>query len=171
MQDLLTAGALLHDIGKLEELDYDRSTSYSREGNLVGHVTLGVIMVRTAMTRDSGLSRRLTRADRAPDRLAPRPQGVRRAGGADDDRSDDSFGCRRPRREINQVRLALAEEGEGEFTATIAARTGAVEGIAPSPLEGSGSKLRAQGRAGLRSRHCCSSAHGRRPQESPSAAG
>ena len=35
-QDLLTAGALLHDIGKLEELDYDRSTSYSREGNLVG---------------------------------------------------------------------------------------------------------------------------------------
>jgi len=40
-KDLLTAGALLHDIGKLQELDYDRATSYSREGNLVGHVTLG----------------------------------------------------------------------------------------------------------------------------------
>ncbi len=51
-QDLLTAGALLHDIGKLEELDYDRTTSYSREGNLVGHVTLGTMMVRAANRRD-----------------------------------------------------------------------------------------------------------------------
>src|SRR5262245_3759896 len=48
-QDLLTAGALLHDIGKLEELEYDRTTSYTREGNLVGHVTLGVMMARTTM--------------------------------------------------------------------------------------------------------------------------
>ena len=48
-QDLLTAGALLHDIGKLEELDYDRSTSYTREGNLVGHVTLGTMMVRAVI--------------------------------------------------------------------------------------------------------------------------
>jgi len=45
-QDLLTAGALLHDIGKLEELEYDRSTSYTRDGNLIGHVTLGAMMVR-----------------------------------------------------------------------------------------------------------------------------
>ena len=50
-QDLLTAGALLHDIGKLEELDYDRATSYSREGNLVGHVTLGTMMVRRRCRR------------------------------------------------------------------------------------------------------------------------
>jgi 3'-5' exoribonuclease len=34
--DLVVAGALLHDIGKLEELDYGTTTSYTREGNLVG---------------------------------------------------------------------------------------------------------------------------------------
>src|SRR5215213_6821737 len=48
-QDLLTAGALLHDIGKLEELEYDRSTRYTREGNLVGHVALGAMMIRAAI--------------------------------------------------------------------------------------------------------------------------
>ena len=46
--DLVVAGALLHDIGKLDELDYGTTTSYTREGNLVGHVTLGALMVRDA---------------------------------------------------------------------------------------------------------------------------
>jgi 3'-5' exoribonuclease len=46
--DLVVAGALLHDIGKLQELDYDVTTSYSRDGNLVGHITLGVLMVSDA---------------------------------------------------------------------------------------------------------------------------
>lgn len=49
--DLLVAGAILHDIGKLQELEYDRATSYSREGNLVGHIALGLIMVREAAAR------------------------------------------------------------------------------------------------------------------------
>jgi 3'-5' exoribonuclease len=47
-KDLLVAGALLHDIGKLEELHYEGTTRYTREGNLVGHVTLGAMMVRAA---------------------------------------------------------------------------------------------------------------------------
>lgn len=47
--DLVLTGALLHDIGKLQELDYEVTTSYTREGNLVGHITLGLIMVREAM--------------------------------------------------------------------------------------------------------------------------
>lgn len=47
--DLLIAGAILHDIGKLQELDYDRAMSYSREGNLVGHIALGIIMARAAI--------------------------------------------------------------------------------------------------------------------------
>jgi len=38
--DLLFAGAVLHDIGKLQELDYEAAPSYSREGNLVGHIAL-----------------------------------------------------------------------------------------------------------------------------------
>ena len=45
-RDLLIAGALLHDIGKLQELTYDIATDYSVEGNLVGHIVIGVGMVR-----------------------------------------------------------------------------------------------------------------------------
>jgi 3'-5' exoribonuclease len=49
--DVLLAGVLLHDIGKLQELDYDLATSYSREGRLLGHIVLGSALVRdTAAT-------------------------------------------------------------------------------------------------------------------------
>lgn len=49
--DLVFAGAVLHDIGKLQELDYSFSASYSREGRLVGHIALGTMLVReTAAT-------------------------------------------------------------------------------------------------------------------------
>ncbi len=44
--DLVFAGAVLHDIGKLQELDYGFSASYSREGRLVGHIALGAMLVR-----------------------------------------------------------------------------------------------------------------------------
>ena len=44
----VVAGAILHDIGKVEELDYDLATSYSLEGNLLGHITIGVQMVNEA---------------------------------------------------------------------------------------------------------------------------
>jgi len=47
-RDLAVAGALLHDIGKLQELDHDLTTNYSRDGYLVGHIALGAIMVRDA---------------------------------------------------------------------------------------------------------------------------
>jgi len=50
-RDLLVAGAILHDIGKLEELSYGVTTEYSLEGNLLGHITIGAAMVRE-MTRD-----------------------------------------------------------------------------------------------------------------------
>ena len=46
--DLLLAGAILHDIGKLQELDYEMATSYSREGRLLGHIMLGSALVRDA---------------------------------------------------------------------------------------------------------------------------
>jgi 3'-5' exoribonuclease len=46
--DLIFAGAVLHDIGKIEELRYDEATSYSKRGNLIGHITMGVTMVRDA---------------------------------------------------------------------------------------------------------------------------
>ncbi len=40
-RDLLMAGALLHDIGKIEELRYDTLFDYTSRGRLVGHINLG----------------------------------------------------------------------------------------------------------------------------------
>lgn len=43
--DLLTTGAILHDVGKVRELKYRRSLDYTDEGRLIGHIMLGVEMV------------------------------------------------------------------------------------------------------------------------------
>jgi 3'-5' exoribonuclease len=52
--DLVVAGAILHDIGKLQELQYDNATTYTRDGNMVGHITLGAIMVHEACRAIAG---------------------------------------------------------------------------------------------------------------------
>lgn len=44
--DLLLAGVLLHDIGKIRELTYTRGFGYSTEGQLLGHISIGVGMVQ-----------------------------------------------------------------------------------------------------------------------------
>ncbi|HLH03275.1 MAG TPA: HD domain-containing protein [Bryobacteraceae bacterium] len=41
-RDLLLTGIILHDIGKVEELSYARSFGYSSEGQLLGHIILGL---------------------------------------------------------------------------------------------------------------------------------
>jgi 3'-5' exoribonuclease len=38
--DLLLSGAILHDVGKLQELSYDRSLGYTDEGQLLGHILI-----------------------------------------------------------------------------------------------------------------------------------
>src|SRR5580765_7725800 len=43
--DLLITGAILHDIGKIYELNYERGFSYSNEGQLIGHISIAVRMV------------------------------------------------------------------------------------------------------------------------------
>ncbi|MBK5292177.1 MAG: HD domain-containing protein [Acidobacteriia bacterium] len=43
--DLLLTGAILHDIGKIDELTYDRGFGYSDAGQLVGHIMMGYRMV------------------------------------------------------------------------------------------------------------------------------
>ena len=43
--DLLIAGAILHDVGKIEELSYSRSFGYSPEGQLLGHIVIGLRIV------------------------------------------------------------------------------------------------------------------------------
>jgi 3'-5' exoribonuclease len=44
--DLLLAGVVLHDVGKIDELHYARGISYSTEGRLLGHIMIGVALVR-----------------------------------------------------------------------------------------------------------------------------
>lgn len=44
-RDLLIVGALLHDIGKVAELKFDRSFEYTDAGKLLGHIVIGVEMV------------------------------------------------------------------------------------------------------------------------------
>jgi 3'-5' exoribonuclease len=43
--DLLLAGVILHDLGKIRELSYARSFSYTTEGQLLGHIVIGLRMV------------------------------------------------------------------------------------------------------------------------------
>ena len=43
--DLLLTGVILHDIGKIYELNYDRGISYSTEGQLIGHIDIAMRMV------------------------------------------------------------------------------------------------------------------------------
>jgi 3'-5' exoribonuclease len=44
-RDLLILGAMIHDIGKLEELAYDGEMSYSDPGQMIGHLVQGVQML------------------------------------------------------------------------------------------------------------------------------
>ena len=43
--DLLLAGAILHDIGKIDELSYDRGFGYTDVGQLIGHIQIGLSLV------------------------------------------------------------------------------------------------------------------------------
>jgi 3'-5' exoribonuclease len=43
--DLLLTGVVLHDIGKIYELNYERGFSYSDDGQLLGHITIALRMV------------------------------------------------------------------------------------------------------------------------------
>jgi len=44
-RDLLVAGGMLHDIGKIFEFSYDSLVSYSDEGRMIGHLVMGVEMI------------------------------------------------------------------------------------------------------------------------------
>jgi len=59
-RDLLLAGVLIHDIGKIREYEYTRSIDNTDEGKLLGHIVIGVRM----------LERELARMPDFPERLA-----------------------------------------------------------------------------------------------------
>jgi 3'-5' exoribonuclease len=50
-RDLLLTGIFLHDIGKVNELSYDRAFAYTDEGQLVGHLVMGVEMLAEKVQR------------------------------------------------------------------------------------------------------------------------
>ncbi|MBI2822539.1 MAG: HD domain-containing protein [Acidobacteria bacterium] len=50
-KDLLIAGGILHDIGKLQELTAAPAVEYTMEGRLIGHIILGRDLVRAEAAR------------------------------------------------------------------------------------------------------------------------
>src|SRR5258707_919663 len=50
-RDLLLTGAFLHDIGKIHELTYNRSFSYSTRGQLLGHMIIELEMLQTKLAQ------------------------------------------------------------------------------------------------------------------------
>jgi 3'-5' exoribonuclease len=58
-RDLLTAGILLHDLGKLEEYRWQPDIETTDDGRLLGHVVLGAEMVAAAIQKVPGFPTQL----------------------------------------------------------------------------------------------------------------
>ncbi len=55
-RDLFLMGVFLHDIGKVRELSFARSFAYSDEGQLIGHMVIGVEMLSEKAARAAELT-------------------------------------------------------------------------------------------------------------------
>ena len=55
-RDLLLTGAFLHNLGKIDELRYERDLSYSDEGQLIGHLVMAVGMLERKIAEAEKLS-------------------------------------------------------------------------------------------------------------------
>lgn len=117
--DLVLAGIVLHDIGKLQELGYDSgSASYTRDGNLVGHIALGIVMVREAINGIQGFPDDL----RAQiEHLVASHHGLREYGSPVEPKTVEAFilaAIDDLDAKLHQVRRAIKDDStEGEFTA------------------------------------------------------
>ena len=58
-EDLLIVGALLHDVGKVHEMSYERAFDYTDIGKLLGHITIGVELVEERIRQVEGFPREL----------------------------------------------------------------------------------------------------------------
>jgi 3'-5' exoribonuclease len=52
-RDMIIAGGILHDLGKINELTYEGAIGYSVEGNLIGHIAIGLGMLQEAARADA----------------------------------------------------------------------------------------------------------------------
>jgi 3'-5' exoribonuclease len=57
--DLLLTAAMLHDVGKLDELCYERSVGYTTEGQLLGHIVMELETVTKTMEQIEGFPAKL----------------------------------------------------------------------------------------------------------------
>jgi 3'-5' exoribonuclease len=58
-RDLLLTAAILHDVGKMEELSWATAFDYTDEGNLLGHLVLGERLVKERADRVEGFPEEL----------------------------------------------------------------------------------------------------------------
>lgn len=118
-EDLVLAGVVLQDIGKLQELAYEGgSGSYTRDGNLVGHIALGMMMVREAC---NGIANFPADLRAQIEHLIASHHGVREYGSPVEPKTVEAFivaSIDELDAKLNQVRKAIAEDaGDDEFTA------------------------------------------------------
>ena len=117
-EDLVIAGVVLHDIGKLQELAYDGgSGSYTRDGNLVGHIALGLMMVRETTQGISGFPVELRSQI---EHLVASHHGTREYGSPVEPKTIEAFilaSVDELDAKLNQVRRAIKEDpSDDEFT-------------------------------------------------------
>ncbi|MEW6621185.1 MAG: HD domain-containing protein [bacterium] len=58
-RDLLFTGAILHDLGKMEELKWTKGIDYTDEGRLIGHIVMGEKIVSQRMDKIEGFPKEL----------------------------------------------------------------------------------------------------------------
>jgi 3'-5' exoribonuclease len=117
-EDLVLAGVLLHDIGKLQELSYSNgTTTYTRDGNLVGHIALGLVIAREAISGIPGFPDDL-RAE--VEHLVVSHHGTREHGSPVEPKTIEAFILSMVDdldAKVSQVRRAVAEDAtDDEFT-------------------------------------------------------
>ncbi|MCA1585619.1 MAG: HD domain-containing protein [Acidobacteria bacterium] len=118
-EELVITGAVLHDIGKLQELSYDAGiTSYSRDGNLLGHIAMGVMLVRDTANGISGFPDDLRTH---VEHLVLSHHGSKEHGSPVEPKTIEAFilaAADELDATINQVQRAVREDvGAGDFTA------------------------------------------------------
>jgi 3'-5' exoribonuclease len=108
---------VLHDIGKLDELAYDGATTYTRDGNLLGHIALGLTMVAGSDRGHRGVSAELRSR---VEHMVVSHHGARELGSPVEPMTEEAFilsAIDDLDARLHQVRRHVQDGGaEGEFT-------------------------------------------------------